>query len=49
MNVSNLEKFASNVDKNDYFKTYNPRTNNYDYTNAYDLWLNELKLVLNKL
>ena len=49
MNVSNLEKFASNVDKNDYFKTYKPRTNNYDYTNAYNLWLNELKLVLNKL
>jgi len=49
LNVSNLEKFASNVDKNDYFKTYKPRANNYDYTNAYDRWLNELKLVLNKL
>ncbi|MDC0593526.1 FGGY family carbohydrate kinase [Flavobacteriaceae bacterium] len=48
LNNRNFNEFGKNIIENDFLKTFSPQSNLSDYKVAYDLWVEKLKLTLNK-
>ncbi len=46
LHLGDFDKFGNNIIENDFLKNYYPQKNKFDYLNAYNLWLKELKLTL---